>query len=126
MRTRLITLTGFALFIAVSTLMTGCQSKQADTQTMGDPLTAAQPVEEDKGLAGLLPWNWFEHQEKPITKGDVLGNMSPELSTTARTPDETDIQISRSVDTTTRQAWDDLLGVFFLDRPSRLSLYPVP
>ncbi len=121
MATRLLAVTLAGLII----LGTGCQSKQ-DAQALDDPLTPAEPVATDKGLAGLLPWNWFEEREKPITKGDVLGNMSPELSTISRTPDEVDIQISRTIDTNGREAWDDLLQVFLLDRPSHLSLYPVP
>ena len=86
-------------------------------------------AEEDdrKGpLESLAFWNWGDDEPDPITTDDVLGNMSPELTSLARTPDEIDMQMSRTVDTNGRSAWDDLLAIFLLDRPLRLSNYPIP
>ena len=78
-------------------------------------------------LESMAFWTWGDDDgPDPITKGDVLGNMSPELKSTARTPDEVDLQISRTIDTNGRTAWDDLLNIFLLDKPTRLTLYPVP
>ena len=61
-----------------------------------------------------------------ITARDVHADMSPELSTTGRTPGEVDTQLSKTVDMNGRSAWDDLLSFLLLDRPSRLNIYPVP
>lgn len=88
-------------------------------------------AEEDRDegpLEALAFWNWGDDEPDPITKRDVLGNMSPELVTLARTNDEVDIQMSRTVDTNGRNAWDDVLSVFLLDRPLRMSAnsYPIP
>jgi hypothetical protein len=64
--------------------------------------------------------------EDRITARDVHSNMSPELDTTSRTPGEINTQLSRTVDTNGRMFWDDLMSVMLLDKPSRLSVYPIP
>lgn len=56
----------------------------------------------------------------------VRRDMSPELRTTAATHDQQKNTQARAIDTTMRQIWDDLDKIFFLDRPSRLSRYPIP
>lgn len=75
------------------------------------------------GLDGSLSG---EEQREPITVDTVTDDMSPELTTRAETEEEGQVRTARVVDTNTRTIWDDLRNIFLLDRPSRLSLYPVP
>jgi hypothetical protein len=51
--------------------------------------------------------------------------MSPELRSTAETPEQRANTRARSIDTTTRQFWDDYDWIWMLDEPSRSVGYPV-
>ena len=87
----------------------------------------AAPAEE-KGAMDFLKF-WKEKKPKapkPMTLDDVLHNMSPELATRTDTKDELRIRRAKIVDINTRTVWDDLNEMFFLDRPSRLSMTPSP
>jgi len=53
-------------------------------------------------------------------------NMSPELRTMAQTQQTRWNRIARSVDTDSRQFWDDLDRVLLLDRPVITSRFPIP
>ncbi|MEX2673238.1 MAG: hypothetical protein WD294_14130 [Phycisphaeraceae bacterium] len=63
---------------------------------------------------------------EPITVDTVTSDMSPELTTLMETRDEGRVRTARVVDTNTRGIWDDIRNIFLLDRPSRLSLTPIP
>lgn len=76
------------------------------------------------GLAAAMALTGCQNDK--ITASDVHSNMSPELDTRAETKGEIDTRISRTLDTNGRSTWDDVLGFFLLDRPSRLSAYPTP
>ncbi len=61
-----------------------------------------------------------------VTAMSVHGDMSPELESIALTPGQRRNQVLRSADTDLRQVADDTMGILLLDRPSRMSPYPVP
>lgn len=61
-----------------------------------------------------------------ITAQAVRDDMSPELKTIAHTPEQHLNYGARSVDTTGRQIWGDWDRIWFLDRPMRLTPYPIP
>lgn len=85
-----------------------------------------QEEEEEGFLDALAFWNWGDDEEEVITDDDVLSDMSPEMTTRARTSGEVRIDTARTLDTNGRTAWDDLRSLLLLDRPSHLSLYPTP
>jgi hypothetical protein len=59
-----------------------------------------------------------------ITAESVRADMSPELISTAETPEQRENKIARSIDTTTRQIWDDWDWIWLLDKPMRMAPYP--
>ncbi len=61
-----------------------------------------------------------------ITAKSVRKDMSPEMQSVALMREQRKNVHARTKDTTYRQIWDDLDHIFLLDRPSRLSEYPVP
>lgn len=61
-----------------------------------------------------------------ITASSVRRNMSPELASMAHQSQQRKNMHARTIDTDTRQIWDDLDSVLLLNRPSRMSIYPVP
>lgn len=56
----------------------------------------------------------------------VRANFSPELHSTARSFEQHRNMEARTMDLNTRGAWDDGARLLLLDRPSRLSPYPIP
>ena len=61
------------------------------------------------------------------TKIEALrGNMSPEFETVALSHEQRLNRQARAIDTTARQFHDDWDGFFLIDRPLRLSIYPIP
>ena len=61
-----------------------------------------------------------------ITAASVHGDMSPELDTIALSRGQSMNRIHRTIDTDLRQVPDDMTALWLLDRPSRMSRYPVP
>ena len=61
-----------------------------------------------------------------ITGSSVRRNMSPEKLSIARNSQQRKNDIARTIDTNTRQIWDDFDYILLLDRPRRLSSYPIP
>ena len=63
---------------------------------------------------------------EPTMVETLLNNMSPEFESIALSHEQRIIRHARAIDTNGRQLWDDLDNVFLLDRPLRLSPYPIP
>ena len=62
-----------------------------------------------------------------ITAKKVHGDMSPELDTVALTAGQHRTRVEGAADTTLRQIPDDMVtNILLLDRPSRMSRYPIP
>ena len=61
-----------------------------------------------------------------VTPGKVRRNMSPALATTDRARGQAANDMARVVDHNTRTAWDDFKRLMLLDKPSRLTPYPIP
>jgi hypothetical protein len=61
-----------------------------------------------------------------VTAGQIRGNMTPELATTARSGAFHANDQARYRDNNLRAAWDDLDRFMLLHRNSRLTPYPVP
>ena len=58
--------------------------------------------------------------------GRIRANLTPELRTLDQTHIDTKNQSALMVSENMRMAYDDLLKVFYLDRPSRLTQLPMP
>ncbi len=71
----------------------------------------------------LLSQGGCSHQ---ITADSVRSNMSPEMETMAQTSEQRKNEVARAVDTNLRQLNNDWDSFWLLDRPLRLSMYPVP
>lgn len=128
-----LSLVGLATVFAVST---GC-SMQQDTATIEVPqatATYAQSTQaaetEDSFWSNLMfweDWSWGDEPEVVgVTAEEVRSDMSPELDTVAENWEEAKNRMARTTDTTTRQAWEDLGRFWLLDRPSRMTRYPIP
>ena len=61
-----------------------------------------------------------------VTAAGVRSNMSPELESVAMTSEQRKNVHARAIDTTMRQIWDDLDTLLLIDRPIRLTRYPLP
>lgn len=61
-----------------------------------------------------------------ITADDVRADMTPELQSVALTAEQRKNQHARAIDHTLRQWHDDWDHLLLLDRPRRLSKYPIP
>jgi len=61
-----------------------------------------------------------------VTAEKVRDNMSPELQSMAMTHEQRQNAHARTIDTTLRQVWDDLDMILLLDKPIKLTRYPVP
>lgn len=61
-----------------------------------------------------------------ITAGTIRRNMSPDLESLAKTHEMRLNDRAKTWDVNARQIWDDIDGILFLDRPLRLSRYPIP
>ena len=61
-----------------------------------------------------------------VTADDVRDHMSPELKSMAMTNEQRKNAHARTIDTTLRQTWDDLDMILLLDKPVKLTRYPVP
>lgn len=99
-------------------------------QGTGRILPPVEDAPDEDGGLNLAFWTWFGDdsagQPPRVSEGQILGNLSPELSTRTHTPDEVDIGISKTFDHDGRAAWDDLRYHLMLDSPSRLSMTPTP
>lgn len=73
----------------------------------------------------LAFWDKGEKSDM-ISEHEVRTNLSPELETVAERGGEADARWRRSVDTNGRAAWDDLMAVFLVERPSRSARLPIP
>jgi hypothetical protein len=63
---------------------------------------------------------------KNVTASDIRHHMSPELQSIAHTKEQRKNREARTMDTDLRQVWDDFDTLLLLDRPVRLSRYPIP
>ena len=104
----------------------GCQTERRD-----DPYAAmAGDFEyEEERESRLAFWRWGDDappEQAPVTEREILRDMSPELKGRSETPGERRMRAARTIDLNGRSAWDDLMMILLLDRPSRLSLYPTP
>lgn len=64
--------------------------------------------------------------QQPVTADRVRSNPTPELESISMSTEQRKNAHARTVDTNLRQLWDDFDSVLFLDRPLRLSRYPIP
>lgn len=76
--------------------------------------------------AGLLVAMGVSLGCSPSTASGVRANWSPELRSMARTSEQHRTMEARTIDTNLRQIWDDGAMILLLDRPVRLTRYPVP
>lgn len=58
--------------------------------------------------------------------GRIRANLTPELKTLDQTHVGVKNQTALMVSENRRMAYDDLIKVFYLDRPSRLTQFPMP
>ena len=63
---------------------------------------------------------------RPTSAHGVRANYTPELHSTGRTFQQHQAMETRTIDTNLRGLYDDGARVLLMDRPSRLSPYPVP
>lgn len=61
-----------------------------------------------------------------VTVDTLRDNMTPEMQGVGLSPDQRRNRHIRTVNTSLRQVWDDLDEILLLDRPSRMSPYPIP
>ena len=64
--------------------------------------------------------------QAPITGERVRADITPELETLTLTPEQHKNRYTRTIDTNLRAIWDDIDEFLLLDRPVRLSKWPVP
>ena len=64
--------------------------------------------------------------EEDISYWDAAVPWTPRLDSTARTHEQDYTRYARSIDHTTRQAWDDLAMLLLIDDPIKLTEYPIP
>ncbi len=76
--------------------------------------------------AGVLAVVFVGGCSNRITADSVRSNMSPELETVAMTAEQRKNLHARVVDTDLRQIPDDIDTLFLLNRPVRMTRYPVP
>jgi hypothetical protein len=60
------------------------------------------------------------------TYNSVRSNLTPELMTLAERPIDVSNQMGVTFNTNRRAMWDDVQSFWLLDRPSRLTRYPMP
>jgi hypothetical protein len=77
-------------------------------------------------LGLLLAFGAGGCDDNKITADKVRRDMSPELQSVAMTHEQRKNREARNVDTTMRQFWDDLDMILLLDKPVRLTRYPLP
>ena len=99
----------FAALLAVAVLPLGALGCESMT-------------EEERLLAELEP----DITAEDVTTDAILGDLTPELLTLTERPIDAEVQIARTNNTNMRQFWNDWGHVLILDRPTRLSVYPVP
>lgn len=63
---------------------------------------------------------------RPVTLREVLQEMSPEFETVAYSHDQRIAQQARAIDTNLRGLNDDVDRFLLIDRPLRMSMYPIP
>ncbi|MEX0744229.1 MAG: hypothetical protein WD118_01395 [Phycisphaeraceae bacterium] len=68
----------------------------------------------------------FAGCHSPTSAAGVRANYSPELHSTARSFEQHQNNEARTIDTNLRGFWDDGSRLLLLDRPLRLSPYPIP
>jgi hypothetical protein len=133
-------------FVAAAALI-GCQSEQAsgldegiivpptraEAQKKQQPERILPDYEDEETKEGPLDFLAFwkgddEGETEPprVTEGEILGNLSPEMTSRKYTPGEVDRHISKTFDRDGQGAWDDILYHLMLDKPSRLSMVPTP
>jgi hypothetical protein len=64
--------------------------------------------------------------QQPVTAENVRSDLTPELQSVAMSSEQRKNNINRTIDTNLREVWDDFDAVLFLDRPLRMSRYPIP
>ncbi len=109
--------------VAAGLFCFGCQDQNAAKDS--DLVYAEQEQDSGNPLEALAFWKWFEGDDE-ITAADVRADMSPALMTVGSTQGEVDNAVARTLDTNSRQVWNDLGRILLLDRPSRSSSYPIP
>lgn len=65
-------------------------------------------------------------QSDGITAKSVRKDMSPEMKSIALMHEQRKNVHARTKNTNKRQIWDDIDSILLLDRPVRLSEYPIP
>ena len=76
-------------------------------------------------LAGLVALGGCASNPAREQLSEIRGNPTPELDTPTQTRDDIDNQLTVTFDTNLRSLNRDLGVLFLLDRPSRLSPYPM-
>ncbi len=76
---------------------------------------------------GLMVLSGCQNPASPWSRdGRIRANLTPELATLDQTPLDLLNQEALMINTNLRMAHDDLIKVFYLDRPSRLTQLPMP
>lgn len=112
----------------------GGDKKEVADEEEVRPVQYYEPEEEKDGnpVAFLWPGNWFKGDDEdkdkvePVKDEDILKDMSPELHGMAETKGEYRIRKARAANIRNRQLRDDIELLLMRERPSRLSLFPVP
>lgn len=92
------------------------------------PLQHELDAEKEKGLLDQMAfWTWFEPKDdSEITAKKVRADMSPALTNFATDDQESQNRRARTIDHNTRQIWDDIEMILLLERPVRMTKYPLP
>lgn len=61
-----------------------------------------------------------------VTVDSLSRDMTPEMQGVGLSPEQRRNRHIRTINTSMRQVWDDLDEILLLDRPSRMSPYPIP
>jgi hypothetical protein len=96
----------------------GSSNKDVTEQEADETIVVEEPVEQ----AG--PFDWL-FGGSDVSTNSVLGNMTPRLDNMSQTHDEARITFSHVIDTNGRQFWNDFRMFLLMERPSRLTRYPV-
>jgi hypothetical protein len=76
------------------------------------------------GIALVLGGCASENSE--ITGASVRWDMTPEMQTEGRTPDQHATEVHRTLNENGRQIWDDWDNFWLIDEPMHLTQWPVP
>lgn len=91
---------------------------------VGIVFTGCETTPED--ISELTPEEREALVEESVSMRAILTDLTPELLTMYERHADSEIQINRTFNLNIRQFWQDWGRALLLDRPSRLTRYPVP